>query len=135
MQEKTTFLIIDDDPDDRRLFQEALHDTNIPFECWTAVNGEDGLRRLRSEENRLPDFIFLDLNMPIMDGKQCLAELKKDPRLKDIPVIIFSTSSAPKDIEDTKQLGSSYYLPKPTDFQKLCDEIVNITEMDFSVHH
>ena len=78
---------------------------------------------MRNGIKRLPDFIFLDLNMPKMDGRTCLAELKKDVKLKNIPVIIFTTTSHSKEIDETYELGAAYFLSKPSDFKKLQKEI------------
>ena len=119
-----TIMIVDDDSDDRDFFCDAVTELDSPAECLTAINGEDALKILRNEVKHLPAFIFLDLNMPKMDGRMCLAELKKDEQLKNIPVIIFSTSSNPKDIEEMNNLGAAYFLTKPSDFKKLQSEIV-----------
>ena len=64
--------------------------------------------------------IFLDLNMPRLNGKQCLAELKREAHLRDIPVIIYSTSSEKRDIEETSRLGAAHFLTKPNKFEELC---------------
>lgn len=124
MNKLKTLMIVDDDSDDREFFCEALNDIDSSAECLVAINGEDALKILRNGIKQLPDFIFLDLNMPRMDGRTCLAELKKDAKLKNIPVIIFSTSSYPQDIEETHERGAAYFLTKPSDFKKLKSEIV-----------
>lgn len=80
---------------------------------------------------QLPDFIFLDLNMPKMYGRTCLAELRKDVRLATIPVIIFTTSSDPKDINEIRKLGASYFLTKPYNLQKLREEIAYVMAKNF----
>ncbi|MCF0057110.1 response regulator [Dyadobacter sp. CY356] len=123
MTDIPTFMIVDDDADDREFFCEAINEINPLFKCLTACNGEDALIKLRGNTKLLPDFIFLDLNMERMDGRKCLAELKKDRHLKNIPVIILTTSTAQSDIEETKLLGASYYLTKPSEYQKLSREI------------
>lgn len=118
-----TLMIVDDDSDDRDFFCTALNKIDSSAECLFAVNGEDALKKLRNGIKQLPNFIFLDLNMPRMDGRICLSELKKDEKLKNIPVIIFSTSSRQKDIDETHDLGAAYFLTKPSDFKKLQNEI------------
>jgi CheY-like chemotaxis protein len=85
-------LIADDDEDDRLLFCEAVKEIEPSAECFTAINGEDALEKLRSGLQQLPDYIFLDLNMPRMNGFRCFEELKQDDKLKDMPVVIFSTT-------------------------------------------
>ena len=115
-------MIVDDDSDDCSFFCEAVSEVDTLVQVIVAINGEDALLQLR-EMNTLPDFLFLDLNMPRMDGRQCLIELKKDFRLKDIPIIIFTTSSSQRDIDDTKKLGAAYFLTKPSDFHSLHSKI------------
>lgn len=117
------FLLIDDDIDDHNFFVEAVSAVDSTAQCLGAMDGEDGLSKLRADPQQLPDYIFLDLNMPRMDGKSCLSEISKDGNLKNIPVIIFSTSSNPVDVMETRELGASYYLVKPYDFNTLCKEI------------
>ena len=123
MEGKKTFLIVDDDSDDYDFFCEAVSEIDSEARCFTAINGEDALKKLRIMAPQLPDFIFLDLNMPRMDGRECLLELKKDIKLRNIPVIIFTTSSAQKDIDDTMATGATYFLTKPSDFQSLRNTI------------
>ena len=113
-----TFFLIDDDEDDHELFQIALEAAEPSVNCVTAVNGQQGLTMLRNKAVE-PDFIFLDLNMPLMGGKECLAELKKDKHLSQIPVVIFSTSSDPRDREETSLLGAIDFMTKPSKIYEL----------------
>jgi CheY-like chemotaxis protein len=121
--EKKIVMIIDDDSDDRYFFKAALKKLGEDFVCYEAENGIDALQKLRKEE-QLPDFIFLDLNMPLMNGKDCLVELKKDSELKNIPVIIYSTSNSKTDIDLTYKLGAVFYLTKPMDVSLLPEKIL-----------
>lgn len=116
-------MIVDDDEDDRFFFRSAIRKNNPSFECIEAKNGDDALKQLGKTKN-LPDFIFLDLNMPKMDGRQCLIELKKDKTLKEIPVIIYSTSEYNVDINLTKELGADYFLTKLSDIYSLPEELI-----------
>ncbi|MDB5228933.1 MAG: response regulator [Bacteroidota bacterium] len=139
MNRNFIFLVVDDDPDDRDFFLEAISEIYPSSQCLSAFNGEDALDKIRLKLKRLPDFIFLDLNMPRMDGWQCLSELKNDHKLKDIPVIIFTTSSSEKDKKETRDLGAVYFLTKPTDFKLLCSEIrhvveTNLIELESEMH-
>jgi len=118
MADKKIVMIVDDDSDDRMFFHEAVSQMNSSFEFREAINGEEALRILRSSL-KLPDFIFLDLNMPGMDGHQCLKELKKDERLKNLPVIIYSTSSYQVDKDTTRAGGAAYFLTKVSDIKNL----------------
>jgi CheY-like chemotaxis protein len=120
--------LIDDDEDDREIFSLALSLANPNYTYTTALNGEDALRILEKQPNFIPDFIFLDLNMPFMDGRTCLKELKKIERLNDVPVIIFTTSSYSRDIEDTLKLGASHYLIKPTSINRLVEILISFFE-------
>ncbi|GEP52212.1 hypothetical protein FNO01nite_28840 [Flavobacterium noncentrifugens] len=111
---KTIFLI-DDDADDREIFQEALSviesDTSINFQ--EAENGADAFVKLNDPDTQKPDVIFVDLNMPKMDGKEFLMEIKKQPSFKDIPVIIYSTSANKSDIDFTLQHHAEKFMTKP----------------------
>jgi CheY-like chemotaxis protein len=123
-----TILIVDDDDDDRALFFDAIREIDETIKCLSAIDGHDALKLLKSENNSLPDFIFLDLNMPRLNGKQCLAEIKKIPRLLHIPVIIYSTSGRKEDIEDTRRLGALQFITKPTLFDQIVDAIASILD-------
>lgn len=115
--------MVDDDVDDRELFLEALNEIDGNFKCHTAPNGEEALKLLSENLPQLPDYIFLDLNMPRLNGKQCLIEIKKRKEFSEVPVIIYSTSSAPKDIEETTRLGASHFLTKPSSFEELRNQL------------
>lgn len=112
-------LYADDDIDDCELVVEALEKIDPGIECTMVNDGQQALSLL-SEGATLPDYIFLDVNMPIMDGKHCLIELKKDVRLKEIPVVIYSTSQNESEIEELYAMGAQEYLRKPNSFKDLC---------------
>ena len=116
-------MIIDDDEDDKFFFKEATEGMLSSSVCLEANDGADALYKLRKAE-QLPDFIFLDVNMPRMDGRECLKELKKDEKLKNIPVIMYSTSFSKESIEEFQSLGSLHYLFKPTDMKTLPEQIL-----------
>ncbi|WP_145714619.1 response regulator [Chitinophaga japonensis] len=119
------FLLIDDDTDDTFLFNEVLQQVNPAVTFRSAANGQEALDTLKSTA-ALPDVIFLDLNMPRMDGRQCLSALKQDHRLKHIPVIIYTTSSHPLDIAQTLQNGAACFITKPTDTRALINILAAI---------
>lgn len=120
MNNARTIFLIDDDEDDRWLFTEALTRT-VPFvKCSTASDGREAIEKLH-KFLKPPDLIFLDLNMPGMDGKKILTELKHDIKLSSIPVIVYSTSNYHKDIEEAKRLGASDFIIKPSDYTELCN--------------
>src|SRR5690606_4470876 len=122
------FMIVDDDPDDRDFFTDAVNMIFSTSQCLVAVNGEDALRKLQNETTPRPDYIFLDLNVPRIDGRSCLSAMKRDYHLKDIPVIMFSTTSDPGEIEETLKLGAVHFVVKPFKLGTLCDEILTVTE-------
>ena len=92
MNKNFTVLIVDDDEDDRAVFCEVMLEVYPNARCITAKSGCDALNKLEAEANQNPAVIFLDINMPIMNGKQCLAALKASPATCDIPVVIYTTS-------------------------------------------
>ena len=126
-----SILLIDDDIDDQEFFMEAAREVDNTINCFIASSCEEGLETL-NKMPVVPDYIFLDLNMPKVDGKKCLSELKKSARLKDIPVIIYSTSSLKKDIEETKAMGAVHFMTKPSAFKELCDAIGNVLSFDLT---
>jgi CheY-like chemotaxis protein len=113
-------MLADDDRDDTDMFCEALTEIDKSIVCHCAVNGEALLKILYSLDQN-PLLIFLDMNMPIMDGRECLKVLKSDERYRLIPVIMISTSSHQRDVEISLQLGALGYFVKPSDFNDLTD--------------
>lgn len=115
-------LVVDDSAEDVLLLQEAMVEFGLRAELHTAGDGDDALARLRSGEP-LPDLVLLDLNMPRRGGREVLDELKQDGALRSLPVIIFSTSSSPLDVEDCYDRHANSYLVKPIDFDGLGDVV------------
>lgn len=130
MQEKIICFLIDDDDDDQEIFSLALNtiDENISF--VTANDGIEALHKLQMEGAFTPHFIFLDLNMVRMSGRECLREIKKIPHLKNIPVIIYSTSSEQKDITETMLLGATDYIVKPPSISILTERLEQVLRKD-----
>ena len=117
-------LLTDDDPDDRFLFEEALLSADPDITYQSAVDGLDAIDKLK--KGSLPDVIFLDVNMPRMNGIACLQELRQIPLLSEIAVIMYSTSSYYRD--ECFKLGADAYIEKPSDFAKLCEKLKVITQ-------
>ena len=130
MQEKIICFLIDDDDDDQEIFSMALNtiDENIKF--VTASDGIEALDKLHIDKAFTPHFIFLDLNMVRMNGRECLREIKKIPRLNNIPVIIYSTSSEQKDITETILLGAADYIVKPPSISILTKRLEQVLRKD-----
>lgn len=126
------FLLADDDYDDATLFCEALTQIAPVMECNTVENGKALFELLSKNQDLKPDIIFLDINMPIMNGWECLKNLKSHQVYKDIPAVIYSTSSSRRDIDMAYSLGALLFLTKPDDFQELCKilEVVSTTSKD-----
>lgn len=108
-------LFADDDEDDRALFKQMIDELNVNVELSTVKDGYHLMYAL-SEIEWLPDVIFLDLNMPRKSGVQCLTEIRNDKKLRHIPIVIFSTSSNRKDIDETYDKGANLYVCKPANF-------------------
>jgi CheY-like chemotaxis protein len=119
MKNSLSLLIIDDDSDDVELFKEAFSEV-APFgKCISKKDGKDGLEFLMAEKNELPDLIFLDLNMPRINGMQCLREIHRNQNLSSIPVIIYTTSRQHEDEEETKKLGAVDFITKPSNYDEI----------------
>ena len=106
-------LLADDDDDDRLLFTDVLREYAKEANLTFAHNGEHLMTLLRSKD--LPDVLFLDLNMPLKNGMECLEEIRGDEKLKELPVIIFSTSSHPGTISQMYDIGAHLYVRKLND--------------------
>ena len=119
MTEPLLCLLIDDDHDDSEMFQLAIERTQIPIDCIVANSAIQALKILRDDEEIIPDFIFVDLNMPLMNGKECIQELKKMGKLKDSTLIVYSTSSNKQEIKEMLELGASHFITKPSDIAQL----------------
>jgi CheY-like chemotaxis protein len=127
-----TVFLADDDIDDRETFLDALKRIDKNIQCFWSHNGEDALKILGADIFQKPELIFLDFNMPRLNGKQALKELKKNESLRNIPVVMYSTFIGKEDIEEMKQLGAVYFLIKATEFEKLVDSLKFILSQDWS---
>lgn len=113
MSKTLTVFLVDDDTDDAALFEEVLQESSPTTLFQWAKDGEDALQKLAAA-SVLPDLIFLDLNMPKMGGKECLTFIKNSEVLRHIPVIMYTTSSLSKDIEETMLSGAVCFITKPS---------------------
>jgi len=124
-------LLADDDEDDRLFFIEALNKVTPEVIIESEIDGVQLMHKLR-QTDELPGMIFLDLNMPYKDGKECLIEIKSTPNLNEIPVIIFSTSSHHRDVEDTYRHGANLYVQKPSGFDEMVSTLKKILTLDWT---
>ncbi|HEV7642048.1 MAG TPA: response regulator [Gaiellaceae bacterium] len=122
-----TILMADDDPDDRELAREALAESRVLNKLHAVNDGAELLDylhhegRYEHEEAPRPDLILLDLNMPKLDGREALGALKKDPKLRSIPVVVLTTSRAEEDVVRSYDLGANSFISKPVTFAGLVD--------------
>lgn len=116
-------LLVDDDEDDRIFFQEALEALGNPVQFKMAEHGMEAIQLLEQYPDLRLDAIFLDLNMPVMDGHECLKILRSNPKYDDIKIIIFSTSYNPEVATILQEDGANHYLRKPSNYLSLIDAI------------
>lgn len=122
-------LLVEDNPGDVRLTQEALKSGKILYDLQVVKDGRQALdflyRNAPYPDAFTPDLILLDLNIPVVSGREVLAEVKSDPHLKQIPVIILTTSSDERDVTDTYAHDANCYITKPFDF----DQFINVIKL------
>jgi CheY-like chemotaxis protein len=125
-----TILMAEDDPDDRVLTREAMESAHVANDLRFVNDGQYLMDYLRREgdyadaseaDAPMPGIILLDLNMPRMDGREALAEIKSDPELRKIPVVVLTTSKAEEDIVKTYELGVNSFITKPVTFTALVE--------------
>jgi two-component system, chemotaxis family, response regulator Rcp1 len=137
MIEPIHILLVDDDPADVRLTQEALKEHKVYCQTAVASDGVEAMAYLRREgpyaDAARPDIILLDLNMPRKDGREVLEEVKTDPDLKRIPVVVMTTSSADQDVVQSYNLGANCYIVKPVDLEQLTTIVKSIEDFWFTV--
>ena len=130
MSSKHPIVIVDDDADDRGLIKDAFRENNADREFALLESADMLLDFLQgAADTELPSLVLLDLNMPGKDGREALRDIKKDPKFKHIPVIVFSTSSLDKDRIISYELGANCFLTKPSSYQEmvyLTDAIVKL---------
>jgi len=112
-------LLADDDTDDCIFFQEALEELPVAVNLATVNDGVQLMNLLSKKQESLPDLLFLDLNMPRKTGMECLSEIKRNEKLRHLPVIIFSTSINMEVMNELFNKGASHYIRKPAEFSKL----------------
>jgi CheY-like chemotaxis protein len=135
-----TILMADDDEDDRMLAQKALRGSRLANDMRFVIDGEDLMRYLRRKPPYAdgigaprPGIILLDLNMPKMDGREALSEIKNDPDLRQIPVVVLTTSAADEDIVRTYDLGVNSFITKPVTFDGLVDVMHTLSRYWFEI--
>ncbi len=126
--------LADDDEDDRLFFTDAFEELKINTIVNTVNNGKELLNYLNHPETILPNIVFLDLNMPILNGIDCLKQIKANDKFNDIAVAIYSTSSSDQDVEDTFVLGANIYIKKPSNFDDLKKTLSDVVIINWQYH-
>lgn len=136
-QHLVKILLVEDNPGDVRLTVEAFKDGKVGNPMDVVKDGVEALAYLRQEgdyrDKPLPDLILLDLNLPRMDGREVLAAIKADSRLKRIPVVVLTTSAAEQDVQKSYLLQASCFITKPVDFNKFSDVVKGIDSFWLSI--
>ena len=130
-------LIAEDNPGEVRLTVKALEQSKLKNKLNVVPDGIEAMKYLRQEGNYCdvvqPDIVFLDLNMPRMDGRQVLAEMKEDQSLKHIPVVVLTTSDAEQDVVCSYQLHANCYITKPVDMEQFFKVVTSIEDFWFKI--
>ncbi|NSL87347.1 response regulator [Chitinophaga solisilvae] len=123
-----TVLVIDDDADDRTFFSEAMKTISPEIHTHLCESGTEAIDLLFNKKIISPDFIFLDLNMPAMNGRECLQELRKIIHRGLTKIIVMSTSDLVEDMQDSINLGARLFVTKPDSFEALCNILKDVLE-------
>lgn len=113
-------LLIDDDEEDQEIFMDALKEVDPLLHCAVAHDGEEAMVLLTTDALIKPDLIFVDMNMPKLNGKQVLESIKSSRLTGDVPVIMYSTFFGPNDVAEIRALGAAHHMVKATRFSELC---------------
>lgn len=137
MQKIIEILLVEDNPADVDLTRETLEMAKLRNRLYVARDGVEALELLRGEGERTapirPDLILLDLNLPRKDGREVLADLKQDPELRSIPVVVLTSSAAERDVVKTYDLGANCYITKPVDLDQFASVVKAIEDFWFVV--
>ena len=120
--------LVDDDYEDHEIFKMAFAKVKSDFNLITAENGIEALDKIKEDPEFKPDIIFLDVNMPRMNGKECIREMRKISHVENIPIILYSTHDGQKEINEAKEAGATDFMTKPasiSEFTKALQGIVN----------
>ncbi len=127
-------ILADDDEDDRLFFADAFEELKISTKVQTCNDGVELMNYLNKDESILPNVLFLDLNMPMKNGIECLDEIKANKRFDDIIIAIYSTSSSEEHIEETFVKGANIYIKKPSDFNELKKVLSYVVTLNWQYH-
>ncbi len=135
--EPIEILMVEDNLGDARLAEEALKESKVNNNLYLVGDGVEAMQFLRQQAEYIdepqPDLILLDLNLPRKDGREVLAEIKEDPRLRLIPVVVMTTSEAERDLLKTYDLHANAYVVKPIDFERFIEVVRAIEDFWFTI--
>lgn len=135
MREDYTYVVLaDDDEDDRLFFTDAFEELKMQTKVDIYKDGIELMNALNQSNSKIPNILFLDLNMPMKSGLECLKEIKGNPRFRDISIAIYSTSASEEDIENTFINGANIYIKKPSDFKILKKILADVVTMNWQYH-
>lgn len=120
--------LIDDDPDDQEIFELALRDVDSSYTSIIVRDGLEALEKLKNNKDLKIDLIILDINMPKMNGKECVIELKKEAHLKAVPTFLYSTYNSGKELAEAHRLGATGFITKPPSIPELSALLKNIID-------
>jgi CheY-like chemotaxis protein len=126
MEKMKECLLIDDDPDDQEIFLMCIEKISPSIRCLTSDNGVDAISMLSSSETYLPDYIFLDMNMPKMNGIECLKQIRKISRLDQTKIYMYSTTSDSSVVMQSKNLGAQGFIVKPARTGELKEKLSEV---------
>ncbi|MDD4148862.1 MAG: response regulator [Bacteroidales bacterium] len=132
--EELHVLLADDDDDDRLFFKDAIEEVKVKTVVNMVNDGVELMDYLNNPSTRLPNLLFLDLNMPRKDGMECLIEIRGNHKLKDLSIAIYSTSALETDIEETFVKGANIYIRKPNDFEELKTILEKVININWQYH-
>jgi CheY-like chemotaxis protein len=137
MTDQIEILLVEDNPGDARLVEEALKESKIRNTLHHVIDGEQALEFVHQQgeyrDAPVPGLILLDLNLPKVDGREVLKELKEDERLRRIPVVVLTTSSSDEDVVKMYDLYANCYITKPVDFEQFVNVVNSIKDFWFSI--
>lgn len=128
MQKTITCFLIDDDRDEYDIFSIALKQLKHKVTCVYSSDAREALDLLQNDSSFDPDFILIDINMPRMNGLQCLAEMKRNERLRETPIYMYSTSASESIVQQCLELGATDYIVKPVSILEIEQTIARIVE-------
>lgn len=130
-------LLVEDNPGDVELTEDALRKSKVATKVSVVTDGEDAMDYLRQQnayqDETMPDLVLLDLNLPRKDGMEVLREMKDDPNLKHIPVVVLTTSEAERDILASYELGANCFISKPVDLTEFRKVVESIDDFWFTI--